>query len=167
MKIRKRHLYSLLGVLLLATAQAGELMHGAGITVDELAKQMGVTGASMVYKRDKPFSKLSVGVTYKERGSDGKFTDGTSILFTTYTLDKPTNEQAITILTSKDATTVVVGKSSSRGKGIDLPLPAGSSNPPTRRDDGRYDWITIFHDSDGSAEDRVKGVVEIFVEGRD
>lgn len=161
------YLSSVLGVFLLSAAQADEVVQGPGITVDDLAYQLGVTGASLVYKRDKPFSKLLVGVVYKERGSDGKYAEAASLVVTTYNLEKPTTEQPITVLLSKDATSVTVGRSRSRGKGIEFAESMSTMNPPARREKDSYEWITVFQDCEAGGETRIKGVVDLLIEARD
>jgi hypothetical protein len=144
-------------------ATAGSFQTGPGITASDLASQLGINAASMIYQQDTPFSKLTVGLRYKERTSAGKFEEKQSLLYTTYTLPQSTTKQEIKVLFSQDGSTVIVGTNKSHGKGINLPPPNTLMNPPALMKDGTYALMFLYSDPKDTAEEDIKGVLELIV----
>jgi len=145
------------------SAIAVELSQGPAIAASDLAKQLNILSASIDYKQDTPFSKLTVGLIYKEREDSGEFKEKVELVYTTFSLPKSTMRQTITVFVSPDASTTILGGASARGKGISLPAPNSVSNPPDILKDGNYAFVTLYSDSKGNSGESIKGILELVV----
>jgi len=144
------------------SALAAELSQGPAITADDLAKQLNIFSASINYKQDTPFSKLTVGLIYKEKDANGTYVEKKELLYTQYDLRKKTTEQTIKVLVDSNASTIIVDSWSSRGKGIQFSTPFSTLNPPDKMADGSFALVTFFKDSKNSEPD-IKGVLTLIV----
>lgn len=151
-----------IGILFVATSAAfpAELSQGPAIDATDLAKLLNAFTVSLVYKRETPFSKLTVERVYRERNSDETYSDKKELFYTTYDLPKQVTEQTIKVLLSADASAIIVGGSSSRGKGMQLSSPNSSLNPPSKNEDGSFSMVTVYEESEKS-KPKVKGVLTL------
>jgi hypothetical protein len=144
-------------------ATAGTFEIGSAITAADLASQLDVHSASMIYRQDKPFSKITVGLIYKERSDAGKLEEKESLVATTYPLPGSTKEQTIKILFSSDRSTVIVGSATSGGKGLMITAPSATYNPPYRMKDGTLVLASTYSDPKDSSEEGMKSIVQLIV----
>lgn len=152
---------TILASVTLADAESFEA--GADITAMDLASQLGVKTASMIYRQDTAFSKISVGLFYLERNAAGKLEEKQPLLYATYSLPHSTTEQSIKILYSSERCTVIVSGFSSTGKGVTMEAPYSTSNPPTRLKDGRLVLASTYADPMNSSEERIKSILQLTV----
>jgi len=146
-----------------AIALSGTFEIGPGITASDLASQLGVQSASMIYRQEKPFTRITVGLIYKERSDNGTLEEKETLVYTSYSLPTSTKEQAIKILLSGDRSTVITGSTTSSGKGVKITPPSATSNPPYRMKDGTLVLISTYSDPRNNSEEGMKSIVELIV----
>lgn len=165
MKIYKYALALLMWHTGLSGLVAGDLSRGPEITASDLACQLGVFNTSLLYKQDKPFSKLTVGLVYKERNDKGEYTETKQMVGgATYPLPKSTTEQVVKIFADKTASTVIVGPCSYRWQGIELPVFISTRMPPEILKDGNYALVKVLSDPQkNDSDENVKGIWELIL----
>ena len=163
MKTRTIHT-SILAILLSSSLlTAGTFEIGPNLKASDLATQLGVYSASMIYRQEESFSRLAIGLLYKERSTDGKFKEKQSLVYTTCALPKSTKEQEIKILFSRERSTVIVGSVTSNGKGVEMPPPNALMNPPHRMKDGSLVLMSTYSDPLNNSEEGMKSILELIV----